>query len=116
MLKLRARPYPWDNLVPVTAISGDTGSPAAVLRARAWLDNCISKHGLDCQQTKDCRLPTRVVQIDGPRTIKQYISSNEPATYASLNDCWGNTLGRTTEVISGGRILHLWAWLETSLG
>jgi hypothetical protein len=66
-----------------------TGSFRAILRARAWLDECINEHGLGCRHTRECRLPTRILRIDGPRTVKLYASKREPAAYLCLSHCWG---------------------------
>ncbi|KAK2605661.1 hypothetical protein N8I77_008484 [Diaporthe amygdali] len=74
-------------------LRGESKSRDSVLMARAWLDNCVSRHR-KCPKSVNRRLPTRILDIgfksDDP--VKLMTTSNMgPATYACLSHCWGKS-------------------------
>lgn len=56
-------------------------------KARSWLSTCITEH--TCASVTPSFLPTRVLCIDGPDTVRLLVTTNEIALYACLSHCWG---------------------------
>lgn len=65
----------------------NSGSDQAVERASLWLQDCENNHEL-CKSASSS-LPTRVVSIQGPKTIKLYETDGEFEPYVCLSHCWG---------------------------
>jgi hypothetical protein len=73
------RPLNWNSNIACRQIS-------------QWLDGCSSGH--DCYDVSSFPvLPTRLLEIQGPRQVRVYLSgANERASYACLSHCWGGVV------------------------
>jgi hypothetical protein len=92
-------PKPWPAARrETTPVSGNTGSEGAVAWARRELDECLSQHSA-CAHSNCNPLPTRVLQIFGPESVKLHLTANEALPYICLSHCWGTLpMIRTTSL------------------
>jgi hypothetical protein len=68
-------------------VVANSGSDQAVKRASLWLQDCADNHEL-CKNASSS-LPTRVISIEEPESIKLYESNGEVEPYICLSHCWG---------------------------
>jgi hypothetical protein len=73
-------------------ISGNTGSDLAAAQISQWIQTCSDSHER-CQGASEPQiLPSRVLEILAPRTVRLKITSeNEAAQYTTLSYAWGKT-------------------------
>ncbi|KAH9871969.1 hypothetical protein J1614_006228 [Plenodomus biglobosus] len=92
--------FPWECIQPMPKISGHTGSQEALHSARLWLGSCLDEHK-GCKPNTRVRLPTRVLQIQGPKKICLIDSATSTGYYACLSYCWGKKplIGTTSDNI-----------------
>ncbi|ORY10210.1 heterokaryon incompatibility protein-domain-containing protein [Clohesyomyces aquaticus] len=80
---------PWLIFPQKPIISGNTGSSLAASRVQGWLDDCVQNHQ-HCNSPTPKSLPTRIIQILGPRSVVLRIDANdEEAFYVCLSHSWG---------------------------
>lgn len=71
--------------------SGYTGSEAALAFVKAQIEHCGDTHSR-CGRRIPKPLPTRVVEILGPRRVRLKKVDSGLALYAALSHCWGNNV------------------------
>jgi hypothetical protein len=84
-------PCPWRSINENTIISGDTSSEVAAAQITRWLQTCSESHRR-CRDTfAPQSLPTRVVEILGPKSARLKVTSeDERGLYTTLSHAWGN--------------------------
>ncbi|KAH7066065.1 heterokaryon incompatibility protein-domain-containing protein [Paraphoma chrysanthemicola] len=88
---------PWRVVSHHPATLGVEDASAAQSMIRKWLLKCDRTHRR-CHKTTapdQTYLPTRVLELRGPRTIHLRVSSGQvrvPGRYACLSHCWGGTV------------------------
>jgi hypothetical protein len=57
-----------------------------------WMKNCSKQHRLCAQASQPPQLPSRVLEIISPETLRLHVAQpSEVANYACLSHCWGDT-------------------------
>ena len=56
---------------------------------RNWIQDCSNKHKGCLPLTGTSELPTRVIEILGPETVRLKENTSEEAPYTCLSHCWG---------------------------
>lgn len=75
----------------------DTGSDEALMNLQLWLQDCTESHELCNRPSRSTRLPTRVIEILGPRSIRLRNTTHEWGKDVCLSHCWGAVSFITTK-------------------
>ncbi|KAF5638399.1 het-domain protein [Fusarium tjaetaba] len=80
---------PSSRFVSMRTPSTSLWSQQQVTVARGWIKECDESHG-HSKDRDNSKLPTRVINVSNPDTIKLYCGHpGESAPYSALSYCWG---------------------------
>ncbi|KAF1844544.1 HET domain-containing protein [Cucurbitaria berberidis CBS 394.84] len=84
-------PDSWDYIPTLWRTSPRTDSPAALVKIKGWIAQCIVDHGESlCRCPESVVLPTRVVDVGLQDGIVKLLETNgAKAKYICLSHCWG---------------------------
>lgn len=101
-------PYP--RLRYTNPISYDTASEAAFSTLKGWIRHCDESHDSCQSRLQSTKLPTRIVEILGPRKIRLRETKDETSSYTCLSYCWGveSFIRTTTASLASHKASILW--------
>lgn len=70
-------------------MSPNTGSSDALDTVKGWIQTCFKSHDSCLRLNRIPPLPTRIVEIMGPESVRLRESENEHGRYVCLSHCWG---------------------------
>ncbi|RKL13842.1 hypothetical protein BFJ70_g15848 [Fusarium oxysporum] len=66
----------------------NVNSEAAYSKIRSWIADCDDRHSC-CPRPVPMPLPTRVLDLNNPDSVKLHETQSERGQYAALSYCWG---------------------------